>query len=375
MSADGRPPLPLALQLLSSTLPACIIALNLPHAVRCAALVGYAYVLSRACSFSTGSVHRDYSLGCMLMGQLITTFHLLCLSNPLAQFRHESDLVPPSELSFLRRVYWSMCVFFNNRGVGWSYQVSNVPPRPSEARWTFVRQQLFAVFRWYLVLDIAQSLQRYCPQLFRHETGTRALVAEGLVHRCVTIAIVAVQYTLLSVVCVAAGISVPRDWPAIYGSWADAYTVRRFWGRSYHQMLRRYTRSIGKAVCQLLCLRPRSKASSYVQLYAAFAVSGLMHCGGDLMVSRGIFGASFPFYFMQAIAIMFEDAVIGIARRLGLKSSNAWTRFVGYIWLVVWLGISAPWYVNWSMRAGANNAGRFSFSLIAIIVHKVIHRV
>ncbi|PCH35705.1 hypothetical protein WOLCODRAFT_107726 [Wolfiporia cocos MD-104 SS10] len=374
MLAYGRPPLPLSLLLLSSTLPACIIALRLPHAVRYAALVGYAFVLSRACSFSTGNVHRDYSLGCLLMGQLITTFHLLCLSDPLAQFRHESDLVPPSELSFPRRVHWSMCVFFSPRGVGWNYQVSNVPPRPSEARWTFVRQQLFAMFRWYLVLDLAHSLHLYCPQPFWHEGGTRSIIAEGLVYRCILIAKIAVQHTQLAAVCVAAGLSAPRDWPAIYGSHADAYTVRRYWGRSHHQMLRRFTSSIGKAVCRLLGLQPGSKASSYMQLYVAFVVSGIMHCGGDLMVGRGIFGASFPFYLMQAIAITLEDAVIGIARRVGLTSSSGWTRFVGYIWSMVWFGISSQWLVNWSMRAGADPAECVSFSLIAMISHRVIHR-
>ncbi|PCH35745.1 hypothetical protein WOLCODRAFT_156442 [Wolfiporia cocos MD-104 SS10] len=97
-------------------------------------------------------------------------------------------------------------------------------------------------------------------------------------------------------------------------------------------MLRRFTTSIGKAVCQLLCLRPRSKASSYMHLYVTFVVSGIMHCGGDPMVGRGILCASFPFYLMQAIAIMPEDAVIGIARKRGLTSSSGWTRFVGYIW-------------------------------------------
>lgn len=44
------------------------------------------------------------------------------------------------------------------------------------------------------------------------------------------IGMIAMQYSLFAAIFVAAGISLPRDWPEIYGCWSDAYTVRRFWG-------------------------------------------------------------------------------------------------------------------------------------------------
>ena len=113
-------------------------------------------------------------------------------------------------------------------------------------------------------------------------------------------------------------------------------------------------------------LQPGNWQSHYTQLYVGFAVSGLLHCGGDLMVnpSRKLFGASFPFFFSQAVAITFEDAVIGLVRRSGVKVSPVLARAVGYAWVVAWLCISAPWMTNWMLRAGTIDTQHVPVSLI-----------
>ncbi|TFY61677.1 hypothetical protein EVJ58_g4372 [Rhodofomes roseus] len=163
---------------------------------------------------------------------------------------------------------------------------------------------------------------------------------------------------------VALGFSLPRDWPEVYGRWSDSYTVRRFWGRTYHQLLRRLTAGIGKACCRVLGLQPGSWASSYTQLYIGFAISGLLHCGGDLMVNPSLFGSSFQFFISQAIAITFEDAVIGIIRRTGVKFPRSLAHLIGYSWAIVWLCVSAPWMINWTLKAGIIDTNRIPISLI-----------
>lgn len=67
------------------------------------------------------------------------------------------------------------------------------------------------------------------------------------------------------------------------------------------------------------------------------------------MVSPSLFGASFPFFMSQAFAITFEDAVIGLVRRSGVRVPVPIARTVGYIWAFTWLCISAPLYINWSL--------------------------
>ena len=113
-------------------------------------------------------------------------------------------------------------------------------------------------------------------------------------------------------------------------------------------------------------LQPGTWQSRYTQLYVGFAVSGLLHCGGDLMVdpSRKLFGASFPFFFSQAIAITFEDGMIGLVRRSGVKVPPGLARAAGYAWAVAWLCISAPWMINWTLRAGIIDTQRVPVSLI-----------
>ena len=113
-------------------------------------------------------------------------------------------------------------------------------------------------------------------------------------------------------------------------------------------------------------MRPGTWQSRYTQLYVGFAVSGLLHCGGDLMVdpSLKLFGASFPFFFSQAVAITLEDVVIALAQRSGIKVPQVLARALGYAWAVAWLCISAPWLINWMLRAGISDTHRIPVSLL-----------
>ena len=94
---------------------------------------------------------------------------------------------------------------------------------------------MLSAFRWFLFLDFAQSYQRSNPLFSRRDLD---LLSQGYLMLPVNIiarfsslvGMIAMQYSLFAAIFVAAGISLPRDWPEIYGRWSDAYTVRRFWG-------------------------------------------------------------------------------------------------------------------------------------------------
>ena len=45
-----------------------------------------------------------------------------------------------------------------------------------------------------------------------------------------TYSVLKVYYVSASLVAVALHTSRPEDWPDLFGSWKDAYTVRRLWG-------------------------------------------------------------------------------------------------------------------------------------------------
>ncbi|KAH9915716.1 membrane bound O-acyl transferase family-domain-containing protein [Fomitopsis serialis] len=370
MTIAGRPALPvLPFFLVSQLGHACLIAVSPRWPGRLVGTVALYTFIASAYKFTTGDAQRDYSIGNTIAIQTFSILLLNWLTNPIHDFRHERDDSAPADLSFFRRVWWALCVINSPRGVGWSYEVANTPPRPSEPRWLFVRKICLSAFRWFLFVDLAQSYQRSNQLFSRRDMDLSSqgylMLPINIVARFGSlVGMIAMQYSLLAAICVALGISLPRDWPGVYGRWSDSYTVRRFWGRTYHQLLRRLTAGIGKACCRALGLQPGTRASSYTQLYVGFAVSGLLHCCGDLMVNPSLFGASFPFFFLQAVAITFEDAVVGIVRRSGVKFPLPLAHIIGYAWAISWLCISAPWQINWTLKAGIIDTNRVPLSLI-----------
>ncbi|KZT63106.1 hypothetical protein DAEQUDRAFT_229749 [Daedalea quercina L-15889] len=372
MEADTRPVLPalrLPLLLVIHIGHACLIALSPRRSGRIIGTIALYSLIACAYLTSTGNAQGDNSIGIYIANQAFIIVLLNWLTDPIHDFRHERDYSSPAGLPFLHRVWWAMCVIDSPRGVGWSYKVANIPPRPSEARWPFVRKKLLSAFRWFLFFDIGQSYQRSIPMFSRPDVDLRSqgclmLLINIVAHFSGVVGSIAMQYSLLAATLVAFGISLPRDWPDIYGRWSDSYTVRRFWGQTYHQMLRRLTAGIGKASCRALGLRHGTWQSRYIQLYIGFAISGLLHCGGDLMVNPSLFGSSFTFYFSQAAAITFEDTVIELVRRSGVKFPRSLAHLIGYAWAILWLCISAPWLMDWQIRAGFVDSKLVPVSLI-----------
>ena len=106
----------LAVSLLVASSPS--ILWRLGGTIACLALC-----LSPFLNAGAGDHQSEYSIGCMLLIQASTAIYLLCLSHPLRDFRYERDTVAPSQMSFLRRWYWALCIMNNPRAVGWTCQV------------------------------------------------------------------------------------------------------------------------------------------------------------------------------------------------------------------------------------------------------------
>jgi len=112
----------------------------------------------------------------------------------------------------------------------------------------------------------------------------------------------------------------------------------------------------GRLVANKFLKFPRgTNLSSYTQLYVAFFLSGLLHSSGDFVFEKRVVSRSFKFFFLQAIAITFEDLVIyitksflrrsGTGRKQG-KADESRTgvvvRVIGYCWVTLWLCFTLP---------------------------------
>ncbi|KAF9239285.1 membrane bound O-acyl transferase family-domain-containing protein, partial [Melanogaster broomeanus] len=294
----------------------------------------------------TGNGYLDFLLGSSLLTCAVDGVNLLLIANPLYSFRHEQDKVPAYELPFPQRYFWVVCMCQCPRGVGWSYkQVNHLPSASTRSRVSFVTWCLLRVVAQYTLLEAALIYSRYNPAF----TSSATITAQPFFMRCMSVAAFVAQtyaavnclYFLAAAVTVAAGFYEPRSWPDVFGHWREGYTLGRFWGRTWHQLLRRFFSGFGKAATRALGIPPHTKYASGVQVVVGFLISGLVDAGGDAMLDVSRAGFSFRFFLLQPLGIFAEEAVICVARFVGIKKSPL-TRLVGYAWVFIWLSICLP---------------------------------
>ncbi|KAG1815115.1 membrane bound O-acyl transferase family-domain-containing protein [Suillus subaureus] len=309
-------------------------------------------------NIDTGVGYVDYMLGSTIASYAVHSFYLLSLGRPLKSIKNGDKLKVHEH--WWKRILHVAHVMQSPRGVGWNYQVNNVPAAPRQPRRSFILTSSLRAACHAVLFEVARLYVWYNPACSSVTVETRSYVA-----RCAdTIAFIGLTYWglnagyfAMAAGSVALGLHEPRMWLDLFGSWRDAYTVRRAWGRTWHQTLKWFLAPLGKATSSVLGFKRGTSRSLYAQVYVAFLLSGLVHTGGDIVLSGSTTTAasrplfSMPFFFSQAVVITFEDGLIRIARRLGVKDS-AWTRALGFVWVAVWFGWCVPGFVENMIRAG-----------------------
>lgn len=181
-----------------------------------------------------------YSWGAAFAIVLLAVPLFLWLDDPM-KWRYRNEAAAPETYPLWKRIYYALCLVWNFRSIGWSTQVDNVPPPTTKSRVVFLRQAAVAWVKAVLVADLAQTYIQHQP-LFELQ-GTPAFPAgfRGYLMSCACLfaygsksyANLRVRYISLAILCVAGnplGTGDPEIWPDPNGNWADAYTVRRFWG-------------------------------------------------------------------------------------------------------------------------------------------------
>ncbi|KAG2145201.1 membrane bound O-acyl transferase family-domain-containing protein [Suillus clintonianus] len=313
-------------------------------------------------NIDTGIGYVDYMLGSTIACYAMNSFYLLLLGRPLENFTIEDKGNEKVHKSWWKRILHVAHVMQSPRGVGWNYQVKNVPAAPRQPRHLFVLSSTLRAVCHAILFEVARLYVWYNPAF---SSPTVEIQTRSYVARCAdTTAFIGLTYWglnagyfAIAAGSVALGLNEPRMWPDLFGSWRDAYTIRRAWGRTWHQTLKWFLAPLGKATSSVLGFKRGTSGSSYAQIYVAFLFSGLVHTGGDIALSGSSTSAaprpffSLPFFLSQAVVITLEDAFIRIARRLGVKDS-IWTRALGFVWVAVWFGLCVPQFVENMIRAG-----------------------
>ncbi|KAI5988923.1 hypothetical protein EDC04DRAFT_2912304 [Pisolithus marmoratus] len=333
----------------------------------------------------TGDMVFDHLLGTILGVTILRSVRILLLVRPLEEYRHESDRVPAYRLPFIQRFLWLFKMACSPRGIGWSFMAENsVVPVDlcHRTRASFITSRLRWFFSHYLLLEAATLYTNYNPVFLSEASVT----SQGFIMQCLNVvafpcqayAILTCIHCALAVVAVGANLSEPQAWPQPFGHWKNAYTIRKSWGKVWHQMFRHDLTLFGphRPKCNNpwdlvrsehpSASKPRERepwATAYRRLCYAFICSAFVHVCGDIVLqfrvwskisstgasgtmdTPNLIGYSAPYFFLQPVGVLVEDAVMEVGKRMGLRE-GAWTRMVGYVWVWMFTGLSSAFTLD-----------------------------
>ncbi|CAH0053930.1 unnamed protein product [Clonostachys solani] len=84
-------------------------------------------------------------------------------------------------------------------------------------------------------------------------------------------------HDILAIIGVAIGVDSPSEWPPMYGSIIEAYTVRRFWSSFWHLLIYRSFSTFSRSILSILGVSRRHPISRYTHNILVFFLSGIMH--------------------------------------------------------------------------------------------------
>ena len=150
-------------------------------------------------------------------------------------------------------------------------------------------------------------------------------------------AIFTATHDLLAFAFVALGIDEPEDWPSLYGSIFEAYSIRRFWGNFWHHLVQRSYCTYGSLLSQkILKLPPGSFADRTCVNFSVFLISGIVHAciTAQLGFTCG-YWEDIGFFMMCYAALLVEAGGQRLATlAFGGSRPNGWIcRLLGYTWV------------------------------------------
>ena len=191
-------------------------------------------MLSPTYYLATTDAIRIIFLACIFIAS-----DFILLTDVQRELHLANQRVPTSNLGPWDRLSWGLNLFFSTRGVGWNYEPKYVlPPHPRATRLRFLTIRFCELALRFFIADLANIFIRTNP-FFAPESPP--CVQQPWLWRIWGLCLFTISFhanvilvhTMSGMVCVGSGLSNPEMWPHIFGHWADAYTVRRFWGYDF----------------------------------------------------------------------------------------------------------------------------------------------
>jgi hypothetical protein len=359
-------------------------------------LATFAYIITKTPAQATAYRFLGFVLLATITYSMETLISQVCLLNGRPHWAAISgsfiwiQLLSGSELLLVSRVKRSdlprsrsgslsaIGLLWNVRRIDTKWQVKNVPlgKGGKSSRTTFLLRRIALALCAYILIDIAVSLPPPNPSLVMADKALLFSLPslDDFIFRSITTITYWVSSAIINFLMNSFGVifavffhlSNPEDCPPLYGSFMDAFTIRRFWGISWHQMFRVFLTGHAELLVEKLLpsLSRKSLASRYLRLAIAFFISGAIHFRSDQLI--GVPDAenrSLTFFMIHAISIMVEDGIASIS--LSTLPIKPLRRVLGFVWTISFFIWTTPIWIYPSSRLGLDSTALVPFSIAA----------
>ena len=181
------------------------------------------------------STTSDYAAVSSILNWIPTASDYILLRNRQPELRKIGQKKTTSEMTLKEHLMWAASLLVTPRGIGWTHEPTDqISPRPTASRQKFIASQFLWIIFYFILWDIAliPIRENPCfkiggPSLVAFEWWRRTVVWSSILVIYCTLSGV---YALASIVSVAGRLYEPRDWPHLFGSPFNAYTLRKCWG-------------------------------------------------------------------------------------------------------------------------------------------------
>ncbi|KAF9257342.1 hypothetical protein L218DRAFT_949270 [Marasmius fiardii PR-910] len=350
---------------------------------------------------SSGRCNGEFEYGTLLLVQTLIAFDFLVITKDLHRSFRRLDHKRKPELDissapFMTRLVWGLSLVMNPRGIGWEHGSSHRLPYNSPSlprigsRNQFLMRKIITLVESAGYFFLSSYITRSSVSSFLHIRIQAHGPVWGLITSVVWITRVIAYCNMLhlglAVTMVGVGAWDYHQCPPLFGYWSEGYTLRRVWGRVWHQLLRRTLESHASFILSIFRITPSKHGTSSQSLYyfirslVAVLVSGLFHQTMSYIspprqayttISSFLTGADIQLFFSQAVGLVIEAGGIWAWNKLGSTRNrrklnqkekrlgkgesdrendrnHQWHRYLGYVWVITWC--------SWTLQRQMNRA-------------------
>ncbi|KAI0117635.1 hypothetical protein F4776DRAFT_635904 [Hypoxylon sp. NC0597] len=200
------------------------------------------------------------------------------------------------------------------------------------------------------IMDFAPSKQGLFPPMTHRDLTLRAITSVYWIwdsYVCLTLGhdFFAILFVLVL------RWDLPTEWPPLFGSLADSYSIRRFWGVFWHRLhIRPFLAFTPSILCttgdkKLETTRKRILRGAFRSLWIFTMSAGCHAATNYVRLRRNTVYSEMRFFLLNYVACLLETVAgrsVKVGTLLGEHRDSSWMRFLGYVWVFAFFFCTVP---------------------------------